>query len=66
METNKEKQFTSKEIKEIIKKINGSMAQEGMPLTKDIKDNIKKCLMGQSTTEEECQKVIEKYKRIYG
>ncbi len=66
MNSNKEKQFTSKEIDENVKKINGSMAQEGMPLTKEIKENIKKCLTGQSTTEKECQKVIERYKQIYG
>lgn len=66
MNNNKKKQFTSKEIDENVKKINGSMAQEGMPLTKEIKENIKKCLMGQSTTEKECQKVIERYKQIYG
>lgn len=60
------KQFSSKEIEENIKKINGSMAQEGMPLTKDVKENIKKCLLGESTTEKECQKVIERYKQIYG
>lgn len=66
MNSSKEKQFTSKEIDENVKKINGSMAQEGMPLTKEIKENIKKCLMGQSTTEKECQKVIERYKQIYG
>lgn len=29
-----------------------------MPLTKEIKNNIEKCLVGESTTQEECQKVI--------
>lgn len=49
-----------------IKKIDGAMAQEGMPLTKEIKDNIYNCLVGKSTTEIECQKFIERYKKIYG
>ena len=40
MNSNKEKQFTSKEIDENVKKINGSMAQEGMPLTKKILRNV--------------------------
>ena len=52
----KEKQVSTKEIEENIKKVNGSMAQEGMPLTKEIIENIKNCLMGNSTTEKECQK----------
>lgn len=66
MNNEKHIKLTQKEMRENIKKIEGSMAQEGMPLTKEIKENIKKCLLGQSTTEKECQKVIERYKQIYG
>ena len=66
MNNGKQEGLTSKEVQETIKKIDGSMAQEGMPLTKEIKNNIKKCLTGQSTAEKECQKVIERYKQIYG
>jgi len=66
MNRKKEAKMTTTEIEKNIKKINGSMAQEGMPLTKEIKENIRKCLSGKSTTEIECQKVIERYKQIYG
>ena len=62
----KEELKLKREVEKKVKKVNGSMAQEGMFLTKEIKANIRKCLMGQSTTEEECQKVIERYKKIYG
>lgn len=55
-----------KEIKEKIKKVDGAMAQEGMPLTKEIKQKLYNCITGKSTTEIERNKVLEKYKRIYG
>ena len=55
-----------KEIDIKIKEIDSTMSLEGMPLTKEIKLNIKNCLLGKSTTEKECQKVIERYKQIYG
>jgi len=66
MNNEKQVNLTLSEVEENVKKIDGSMAQEGMPLTKEIKNNIKKCLMGQSTTQKECQKVIERYRQIYG
>ena len=62
----KRTKLSPKQVEENVKKIDGSMALEGMPLTKEIKDNIRACLMGKSTTEKECQKVIERYKQIYG
>ena len=55
-----------KDVDKKIKEIDNTMALEGMPLTKEIKTNIKNCLLGNSTTEKECQKVIERYKQIYG
>ena len=60
------KKLTIKEINERIKKVNGAMAQEGMPLTKNEKQNLYNCLTGKSTTELERKKIIEKYRRIYG
>jgi len=60
------KKQTEKEIQEKIKKVDGAMAQEGMPLTKEIKEKLYNCLTGKSTYEKERQKVIEKYRRIYG
>ena len=42
------------------------MAQEGMPLTEEIKKKLYNCITGKSTYEQERKKVIEKYRRIYG
>lgn len=55
-----------KEIQEKIKKVDGAMAQEGMPLTDEIKQKLYNCITGKSTTEIERNKVLEKYRRIYG
>ncbi len=63
---NSNKKQTEKEIQEKIKKVNGAMAQEGMPLTKEIKQKLYNCITGKSTTEIERNKVLEKYRRIYG
>lgn len=41
---NIEKQ-TEKEIQEKIKKVDGAMAQEGMPLTKEIKQKLYNCII---------------------
>ena len=60
------KKLTEKEIQEKIKKVNGAMAQEGMPLTKELKQKLYDCIIGKSSTEKERQKVIEKYRGIYG
>ena len=45
------KVLTEKEIQEKIKKVDGAMAQEGMPLTKELKQKISNCIIGKSTTE---------------
>lgn len=58
--------MSNKEINVRIKKLNGAMAQEGMPLTKQLKNTIKNCLTGKTTTEKERNKIIEKYRKIYG
>ncbi len=63
---NNNKKQTEKEIQEKIKKVDGAMAQEGMPLTKEIKQKLYNCIIGKSTTEIERNKVLEKYRRIYG
>ena len=60
------RKLTEKEIQEKIKKVNGAMAQEGMPLTKELKQKLYDCIIGKSSTEKERQKVIEKYRGIYG
>ena len=60
------KMQTEQEIQEKIKKVDGAMAQEGMPLTKELKQKLYNCIIGNSTTEIERRKVIEKYRGIYG
>ena len=63
---NSSKKQNEKEIQEKIRKVDGAMAQEGMPLTKEIKQKLYNCITGKSTTEIERNKVLEKYRRIYG
>ncbi len=60
------KKLSEKEIQEEIRKVDGAMSQEGMPLTKEIKEKLYNCIVGSSTTEIERNKVLEKYRRIYG
>ena len=59
------KKLTEKEIEEKINKVDGAMAQEGMPLTKELKQVLYNCITGKSTTEKERRKIVEKYKGIY-
>lgn len=54
------------EARKNVEKVSGAMAQEGMPLTKEIKDKLFNCYIGKTTFEKERKKVIEKYRRIYG
>ncbi len=60
------KKQTEKEIQEKIKKVNGAMAQEGMPLTDELKQKLYNCIIGKSSTEIERKKILEKYRGIYG
>lgn len=60
------KRLTEKEIQEKIRKVDGAMAQEGMPLTKEIKEKLYNCITGKSTYDKEREKILEKYRRIYG
>ena len=57
---------TQEEIMEKIRKVDGAMTQEGMPLTKEIKQKLYNCITGKSTTDIERGKIIEKYRGIYG
>ena len=54
-----------KVIWEKIRKADGAMAQEGMPLTKNIQKILYNCIISKSTTERERKKIIKKYKQIY-
>lgn len=57
--------LSKKEIEEKIRKVDGAMTQEGMPLTKKIKEKLYNCITGVSTVEVERKKVIDKYKKKY-
>ena len=63
---NNKKNLSEKEIQEKIRKVDGAMAQEGMPLTEEIKKKLYNCLTGKTTTDIERRKVLERYKKIYG
>ena len=60
------KEQTKKDIQEKIKKVDSAMAQEGMPLTKELKLKLYNCIIVKPTTEIERKKIIEKYREIYG
>lgn len=59
------KKLTEKEIEEKINKVDKAMTQEGMPLTKELKEILYNCITGKSATEKERSKIIEKYRGIY-
>ena len=63
---NDKKNITKEEIQEKIRKVDGAMAQEGMPLTEEIKKKLYNCITVKSTYDKERKKTIEKYRRIYG
>lgn len=63
---NNNKKISEKEIQEKIRKVDGAMTQEGMPLTEEIKQKLYDCIIGKSTTDIERKKIMEKYRRIYG
>ena len=58
-------QQTEKEIQKKIRKGYCAMAQDGMPLTKELKQKIYNCIIGKSLAEIERKKIIEKYRKIY-
>lgn len=60
------KNFTEKEIQKRIEKVNGAMAQEGVPLTQQEKNIIKNCILGTTTHEIERNKIIAKCRSTYG
>ena len=47
--------------KKIIDKVNGTMTIEGMPLTYELIEKLRKCIEGESTTEDERNKILSKY-----
>lgn len=49
------------EIQNKIKKVDGAMSQEGMPLTKELRSILYNCYIGKTTFDIERQKMIDKY-----
>lgn len=58
--------ISEKEINERIKKVNGAMAQEGMPLTEKEKEILKNCIIGKTTHAIERNKIITQFRSSYG
>ena len=58
--------MSEKEIEKKVKKIDKTMALEGMPLTDELKQIIRNCLLGVTTPEKEIEKLNKKYKVIHG
>lgn len=52
--------------RQIIKEVNTNMSLEGMPLTDEDKEVIRKCLEGESTFEKERKKLLNECKSLYG
>lgn len=56
----------SEETFQLIQEIDGTMKLEGMPLTDEDKEILRKCFEGESTFEIEREKVINEAKLLYG
>ena len=58
--------LTEAESEELIRRVDGAMAQEGMPLTTDDKETLKRINRGLSTFEIERNRIINEHRRLYG
>ena len=56
---NDKKKMTKEEIQEKIRKVDGAMAQEGMPLTEEIKKKLYNCITVKSTYDKERKKPLK-------
>jgi len=61
MQKQRTQELTEKQIDERIKKVDGAMALENMPLTQADKDILRDCHTGKTTHEIERQKIIRQY-----
>ena len=61
-----EKMKFDADVEKKIREIDSTMSLEGMALSKDFKETLKKCFYGTTSTEKERQKILDRYKRIYG
>jgi len=50
-----------KDIEQIIKEVNGTMAMEGMPLTEEDKERLKLCLSDKVSFEEMKKRIVKKH-----
>jgi len=58
---NMEKSSINVAIEEKIRRVNGAMAQEGMPLDEVLIEKLYRCFAGDTTIAEERAKTLEKY-----
>jgi len=58
-----ERGVNMRDIEQIIREVNGTMAIEGMPLTDDDKNRIRDILHGHVSIEEVVSQLTEKYKK---
>lgn len=50
-----------KDVEKIIGEVNGTMAMEGMPLTEDDKQMLRKCITGDVSTDEMVKRLVKQY-----
>jgi len=50
-----------KDIEQIIREVNGTMAMEGMPLTEEDKERLKLCLSDKVSFEEMKNRIVKKH-----
>lgn len=50
-----------KDVEKIIGEINGTMAMEGMPLTSEDREMLRKCITGQTTSDEMVKRLVKQY-----
>lgn len=48
-------------IEKMIDEINGTMAIEGMPLTQEDREMLRKCITGDTTPEDEIKRIVSRY-----
>ena len=58
--------MSESEVEKKVKKIDNTMALEGMPLTEELKQIVRNCLLGVTTPEKEIEKLNKKYKVTHG
>lgn len=63
---NNKNNISEKEVNERIEKVNGAMAQEGMPLTDEEKEVLKNCIIGKTTHAIERDKILTQCRSLYG